>query len=639
MPRAKRVPRDTPRDSPYERSHEDNKLIHTSPYTQIDSENGEIRVLKLAPGKFDDTIVMHLLTRSLSDISQAPYEALSYVWGTEITSQKAYLNGTPITITSNLDCALRHLRLNLVPRNLWIDAISMNQEDIQERNHQVQLMSSIYSTAQSVIVWLGSVDQTNLHSRAVLGAMRFHFVEKEPSIITLFDYICEALSLLSHEDSWAQSHIEEKALEVLHRIVDRPWFHRIWVVQELALSQSATIQIGPYSFPWQPFERFFKWLTQYKLNTQLHSDVVEAVSRVEKAKSRLPFADQLIRTAHLSATDPRDKVFGILGISTFTDTVIKADYAKQPCEVFSEAIATLVQQRCLDLYLHLPLQPPRGQVCSYGLPSWVPDLQITTRTFLPAQLPQERIWEQSKTIYHHPVATLDRHTTVCLAQHMQCIPERMSLAQATISNDGTRLFASGVPLGVIIKTSEDIFSDLYDTPRSSLIHKVCSLYHSIGKPYDIGQEDFFFGLGVGTGRADWPQAVLALCNPNIHDLVLTGSVRREVHDTCTNIVSSVSNKIIFVTDTGHIGRLYHPDLINGVRPGDVVAGLFGIKFPFVLRPDEHDTYRMINVAAIHPHESGWYSNSYGRHRRNFDWEEYKDNESYKESNMKEYTII
>jgi hypothetical protein len=585
MPRTKRVPRNTPRNSPYTRGHED--ADPNSPYTPINSENGEIRVSKLAPGKFDDTLVMHLVARNLSDISQAPYEALSYVWGTEISSKKAYANDIPITITSNLDCALRHLRLNIVPRILWIDAVSMNQNDTQERNHQAQLMGTIYSRAQSVIVWLGTIDKNDLHSKAILGAMQFHFVEREPSIIMLFDYICGVLSLLCHGQNCAQSQIEEKVMEALHRIVNRPWFHRIWVVQELALSQSATIQIGPYSFPWQPFEFFFKWLPQHKVKTKVHSGFVEAAARVEKAKSRTPFADQLFRTAHLSATDSRDKVFGILGIATFTRNTIRADYTKQPHEVFSEAAAVLVQQKRLDLYLHLPLQPPRGQVSSLGLPSWVPDLQIRTHPCSYGSILGEDIWSHPETNYNHPITTSGKHE-ILLGDYLKNTCQRATVPQTMISDDGSRLTVPGIPIGVILKTSEDLFSDLYDAPRSTLIHKVGSLYHSIGKPYNIGHEDFISAFGIGTGdNWDWKHAMLVLCNPDMHDLVLIGSVRRAINDICTDIMSSAAEKIFFVTNTGHVGRVYHPDPLNGVRPGDVVVGLFGINFPFVLRREEY----------------------------------------------------
>jgi hypothetical protein len=228
MPRTGRASRNTGRDSTYALRSEKTSLIRTSPYTPIDSENGEIRLLELAPGKFDDTIVMRLVPCNIEADDPHVYEALSYVWGTETTSRRAVLDGVPISITANLDSALRHLRLTVVKRTMWIDAISMNQKDIQERNHQVRLMGKIYSTAQRVIVWLGSTDENDMYLRIVLGAMQFHFSEQNPSTVRLFDYICSVVDIMNAQ-AGRFSESAECVLDALHSVIDRPWFSRIWV--------------------------------------------------------------------------------------------------------------------------------------------------------------------------------------------------------------------------------------------------------------------------------------------------------------------------------------------------------------------------------------------------------------------------
>ena len=58
-------------------------------------------------------------------------------------------------VTLNLFKALQHLRLDTAPRVLWVDAICIDQDNIPERDAQVQLMGNIYRTAGRVIVWLG----------------------------------------------------------------------------------------------------------------------------------------------------------------------------------------------------------------------------------------------------------------------------------------------------------------------------------------------------------------------------------------------------------------------------------------------------------------------------------------------------
>ncbi|KAH8725333.1 heterokaryon incompatibility protein-domain-containing protein, partial [Phaeosphaeriaceae sp. PMI808] len=112
-----------------------------------------IRLLILRPGSFDDPIHCQLKQVSLS--AEHAYDALSYVWGNASDTSPISLNGTPHHITKNLEIALRYLRHRESPKVLWVDAICINQSDINERNHQVQQMADIYSQAQRVIGWLG----------------------------------------------------------------------------------------------------------------------------------------------------------------------------------------------------------------------------------------------------------------------------------------------------------------------------------------------------------------------------------------------------------------------------------------------------------------------------------------------------
>jgi hypothetical protein len=226
MPRTTRISQDAGRSSPYELRAQ-TSLTRNSPYTPIDSENGGIRLVEIEPGKFDDPIVMRFIQSNLVNGSHA-YEALSYVWGTEFSTSRVIVDEKPITITANLECALRHLRFTVLKRILWIDAISMNQKDTQERNHQVQIMGRIYSTARAVIVWLGAVDKEEIHQKIVLEAMQFHFSERSPSIIMLFNYMLNTISIM-HEVAGDLLQPKNCLLLALEQIVTRPWFSRIWV--------------------------------------------------------------------------------------------------------------------------------------------------------------------------------------------------------------------------------------------------------------------------------------------------------------------------------------------------------------------------------------------------------------------------
>lgn len=138
------------------------------------AENHEIRLVKLFPGTYDADIEIDIIHRELPN---AKYEALSYCWGSPERTHVVFTrergprrpgflksrrrpnapNPLPtLQITYNLSVALRHLRRLKNPRVLWIDSISINQDDITERSREVLNMNIIFSKAQRVIVWLVS---------------------------------------------------------------------------------------------------------------------------------------------------------------------------------------------------------------------------------------------------------------------------------------------------------------------------------------------------------------------------------------------------------------------------------------------------------------------------------------------------
>ncbi|KAK0613702.1 heterokaryon incompatibility protein-domain-containing protein, partial [Immersiella caudata] len=122
-------------------------------YQPLDSQQKQIRILSLAPHRQKlSPLAGDLLTVSLLD--KPRYDALSYAWGDVESSLALTLNGSRLHIRRNLENALRHLRLPDEPRFLWIDALCINQTDIGERSHQVQLMGEIYSQATTVRAWI-----------------------------------------------------------------------------------------------------------------------------------------------------------------------------------------------------------------------------------------------------------------------------------------------------------------------------------------------------------------------------------------------------------------------------------------------------------------------------------------------------
>jgi hypothetical protein len=107
-------------------------------YAPLDASKQEFRIVTVAAGNFEEPIHCELEVVSPSD--NKPYEALSYAWGDNKPSWKVFINGTRHAVSQNLESALRHLRYKDRSRTLWVDALSINQTNIQERNSQVKHM-------------------------------------------------------------------------------------------------------------------------------------------------------------------------------------------------------------------------------------------------------------------------------------------------------------------------------------------------------------------------------------------------------------------------------------------------------------------------------------------------------------------
>ena len=239
-------------------------------YESLDTKRTQFRRLILLPGEsggLDDTLVG---TLEMVWFDETPeYEALSYVWGSSSPAKRMVLNGKEITITPNLDCALRHLRQASSKRILWVDALCINQDDSAEKAHQIKLMRPIYALASGVLLWLGSgTDETDAAMRSI---------EK-------FD-----------KEHWSTYDFQVNFMELLYR----PWFTRIWVVQEFLLGrnpkENPTIGCGSVWVRWISF--FAAWA---HFNDNLPVIQAEYTKQYQKALSstfELSWIDQVTDVA------------------------------------------------------------------------------------------------------------------------------------------------------------------------------------------------------------------------------------------------------------------------------------------------------------------------------------------------------
>lgn len=164
------------------------------------------RMIRLLPDEDKDApIRCELFSYNLSRSSNGGhlYEALSYVWGSPARSRSIILNGCPFPITESLHTALLHLRDSQLDRVLWVDAISINQDDDGEKSKQIPLMRMIYAQARRVVVWLGE--------------------SQEYGDRALFQ-----LDLLGRQKK-ISVRVGGKVREKCEKLLQRDWFRRIWV--------------------------------------------------------------------------------------------------------------------------------------------------------------------------------------------------------------------------------------------------------------------------------------------------------------------------------------------------------------------------------------------------------------------------
>nr|CEG04826.1 unnamed protein product [Fusarium clavum] len=121
-------------------------------YEPLNTNDFPIRVIQVQPGETSKPLSCTLI--NYSNASEKGWTCLSYTWGTEPPNEEILINGVSFPVRSNVYNFLRQAQRQSLT-NLWIDSICINQDDIQERNTQVGLMSRIFGEAKLVIVWLG----------------------------------------------------------------------------------------------------------------------------------------------------------------------------------------------------------------------------------------------------------------------------------------------------------------------------------------------------------------------------------------------------------------------------------------------------------------------------------------------------
>jgi hypothetical protein len=118
----------------------------------------EFRLLLLHPGRDGDPVRADLQLARLDGAIAPHYETISYCWGDPTDTATIYLDKKKSSVPASSIAALRCVRLPDRDRIVWIDAVCVNQADLDERAQQVSMMADIYSSSKGNLVYLGEED-------------------------------------------------------------------------------------------------------------------------------------------------------------------------------------------------------------------------------------------------------------------------------------------------------------------------------------------------------------------------------------------------------------------------------------------------------------------------------------------------
>ncbi|KAJ4264203.1 hypothetical protein NW762_005397 [Fusarium torreyae] len=308
---------------------------HASILPCLDSLQSEIRILEVLAGEQGSPIHCKFHVTSMDD-DMIPYEALSYAWGINNASsrQTVHVRDKEVDVTESLYGALQRLRLAQQSRYLWIDAFCINQADDQEKTQQVSMMCRIYSQCTRCLIWLGPLGEVNYHDGQ--AAM-------------------EALSWIGGSQEapgWLDDDPAANAVaKALKAFVNTSWWGRIWTVQEAILPHQVTVFWGPCEISWDVMRSaansFFEdsapeipavfWENGSIVNLQ-------SVMRGLDITRGEPLFEVLWRWRYRHATDPRDKVYGVLGFrdDVTLPTIAKCNYSFGVREVYERTTIGLI---------------------------------------------------------------------------------------------------------------------------------------------------------------------------------------------------------------------------------------------------------------------------------------------------------
>ena len=565
-------------------------------YNALSDKTSMIRLVEVLPGGTIDQIHCSLHHVDLDDLPRSQfnsfrritYEALSYTWDTQIFYQIVWCDNKVLPITQNLHDALKRMRQSSSSILLWVDAICINQTDVAERNRQVGLMRRIFNHASQVTAWLGEED-TDTKSA-------FSLVEKISAVTT--SVTPEAV----RDNFWTPLFMENMGLPrlpsvqwyTLSKLFGRPYFKRIWVVQEIVVAKNAVARYGSLTIRWEHIEHVGRlllatgWRKAFNIRSRTSprapvfqktiSNIKQSFSEFQGGRG-MTLGLLLCVTRRFLATDPRDKVVALIGMANnLTSQRAKSilpNYSKSTADVYRDVTGfSIVEEKSLSL-LSVVEDISERQISN--LPFWVPDYSV---------------W-QSQVIFGYPISRIQYR-----AAGASEVSVRWTVGSSVLAVDGLQY-----------DEVEEVSSNSFGNTQ---MHKEIVLeWLHVAEPLirkGITGIDAFWRTLLGDCDRDacpapkkwanhFARYLMLISSEDVSTYWATGRVGDTKSGTASVFQASLEyvawRRRFFTTRKGHLGL--GP---RSMKPGDHVCILSGGRVPFLLRKDGIH-HRFVGESYIH----------------------------------------
>lgn len=428
--------------------HIDNEFSYDRKLTTAD-EPRLIRLLRVFPGGRTDPIACQLLYAALDKLPA--YQALSYCWDDQPASVLISCNKQPILITANLSAAIATIRRESMSQLIWADALCIDQTSIEEKNSQVPLMRTICQRATTVHIWLGydTNRRTGLEAFNVMRQLYSAYGELG------WDYNMYKKPVTSAaKPSIKIPALDDPCWNSVLNLIRLPWFSRTWIIQEVAVSQEAFLHCGDATLEWDVFCLGFLFTIKAGLVTvrpdiflhisgilQVASLLTTCICYQEQSGKELDMLYLFESHRQVQASDPRDKVFGLIGLAANEGMLhnVEPDYSLSVDQVYLDISKTIISSSSTLDILGIPRSPS-----GVPKPSWAVDWSSPrlASSLSCRDLHRNHIFHFDATGGSHSTAVEFRDKTLLLEGHLFDVITGVGKAMAPLETSSLAALAS-----------------------------------------------------------------------------------------------------------------------------------------------------------------------------------------------------